>query len=111
MSLTKRFMTLEEERVALRASLKSLLDREVLTHPASVGIAKKLINDGNLDGLSPMQKEIFSSFIAPKLDRTCERCGAKIHVACYPEVLSNVQFEGLVLCEECLYIKGQMQQD
>ncbi len=111
MSITKRFMELEEERDALRTGLQSLIDDERITNAASIGIAKKVIEDGNLDSLSPKQREVFTRFIAPKLNIACESCGEQIQLASYPEVLANAHFEGQVLCDGCLYFEEQMRKD
>jgi hypothetical protein len=111
MSITKRFMEFQEEQDAIRAALQTLIDDERITNPASVGIAKKVIADGNLDGLSERQKEVFSRFIAPEMKISCERCESPIPLACYPEVIANAEFEGEVLCDGCLYYKEQMRKD
>ena len=74
MSLTKRFMEFQEDRDDTRAALLALIDNEKITHSASIGIAKKVIADGNLDGLTKNQKEVFRRFIAPKMKITCEQC-------------------------------------
>jgi hypothetical protein len=111
MSLTKRFMEFQEERDEIRAALRGLLDNDRITNPASVGIAKKIIADGNLDGLSAKQKEVFSRFIAPEMKITCERCDASIPLASYPETIANAEFEGEILCDGCIYYKEQMRKD
>lgn len=111
MSLTKRFMEFQEERDAIRAALQALIDDERITNPASVGIAKKIIADGNLDGLSPKQKEVFSRFMAPEMKIACELCETPIPLASYPEVIANAEFEGQVLCDSCLHFKEQMRKD
>jgi hypothetical protein len=111
MSLTKRFMEFQEEQDAIRAALQALIDDERITSPASVGIAKKIIADGSLEGLSPKQREVFSRFIAPEMKIACELCETPIPLASYPEVIANAQFEGQVLCEGCLYFKEQMRKD
>ncbi|HVK55639.1 MAG TPA: hypothetical protein VM532_11495 [Burkholderiales bacterium] len=111
MSLTKRFMEFQEERDAIRAALQALIDDKRITNPVSVGIAKKVITDGNLDELSPKQKEVFSRFIAPEMKIACELCNVSIPLASYPEVIANAEFEGQVLCDGCLYYKEQMRKD
>lgn len=111
MSLTKRFMEFQEERDAIRAALGALIEDERITHPASIGIAKKIIADGNLDGLSERQKEVFRRFIAPEMNIACESCGEDIPLASYPEVIANAWFEGEVLCDGCLHFKEQMRKE
>lgn len=111
MSLTKRFMQFEEEQEAIQAVLQHLLDDEQITNPASVGIAKKIIADKNLDGLSEAQRAVFTRFIAPKMKLACESCGASIPAASYPEVIANSGYEGQVICESCLNFKQQMRKD
>lgn len=111
MSITKRFMEFQEEQDAIRAALQYLIDDERITNPVSVGIAKKVIADGNLDALSVKQKEAFSRFIAPEMKISCELCETPIPLASYPEVIANADFEGQVLCDGCLYLKEQMQKD
>lgn len=111
MSLTKRFMQFEEERDAIRAVLQHLIDDERITNPASVGIATKIIADGNLDGLSAAQRAVFTRFIAPEMKLACEACSASIPAASYPEVIASSGYEGQVLCEGCLNFKQQMRKD
>ncbi len=111
MSLTKRFMEFEEERDAIRAALQALIDDERITTPASIGIARKVIADGNLDSLSVKQREVFTRFIAPELDVECESCGHLIPLASYPEVIANAHFEGQVTCDECLSMNERMRKD
>lgn len=111
MSITKRFMEFQEERDAIRAALQALIDDERITNSASVGIAKKVIADGNLDGLSLKQKEVFSRFIAPEMKIACELCETPIPIASYPEVIASTDIEGQVLCDGCLYLKEQMRKD
>ena len=104
-------MEFQEEQDAIRAALQSLIDNEKITNQASVGIARKVIADGNLDGLSPRQKEVFSRFIAPEMKINCESCEESIPLASYPVVIANAEFEGQVLCDGCLYFKEQMRKD
>jgi hypothetical protein len=102
MGLTKHFMEFEEEREAVRSALQELLDIGRIGYPATVRIAERVVADGNLDGLSPVEKEVFGRFIAPKLRLTCEVCMTEFPVACYPEVIASPDFEGQVLCDGCL---------
>lgn len=111
MSITKRFMEFQEEQDATKAALQKLIDDERITNPASIGVAKKVISDGNLDALSPKQREVFTRFIAPQMKIDCESCGTPIPLASYPEVIANAQFEGQVLCDGCLHFKEQMRKD
>ena len=111
MSLTKRFMEFQEERDVIRAALQTLIDDERITNSTSVGIAKKVIADGNLDGLSLRQKEVFSRFIAPEMKIACELCETPMHLASYPEIIANAEFEGQVLCDSCLHLRDQMRKD
>jgi hypothetical protein len=104
-------MECEEELNALRSGLQALIDDERITNAASIGIAKKVIDGGNLDALSAKQREVFERFIAPNMNIACESCGEKIQLASYPEVLANVFFEGQVLCDGCLHFKAQMLKD
>jgi hypothetical protein len=111
MSLTKRFMQFDAEQDAIRLMLQHLIDDEKISNPASVGVAKKVIAEGNLDGLSEAQRTVFSRFIAPKMNLACEQCNAAIPAASYPEVIANSGYEGQVICESCLNFKQQMRKD
>ena len=104
-------MEFKEEQDAIRAALQALIDDERIANPASIGIAKKVIADGNLDSLSVKQREVFSRFIAPEMKIECELCGNSIPLASYPEVIANAHFEGQVTCDECLHMNAQMRKD
>jgi hypothetical protein len=110
-SITKRFMDFQEEQDTIRAALQALVDDQRIENPASVGIAKRVIADGNLDSLTARQMEVFTRFIAPKIKIACESCGESIPLASYPEVIANAQFEGQVLCDGCLHFEEQMRKD
>lgn len=105
MSITKRFMEFQEEQDAIRVALQMLVDDQQIENPASVGIAKKVIADGNIDSLTAKQKEVFTRFIAPKMKIACETCNEAIPLASYPEVIANAEFEGQILCDGCLHFK------
>lgn len=111
MSLSKRFMQLEQERDDLLLALEVLIEQGELQHDASIGVAKKIIGDGTVDSLSSAQMDVFKRFIAPKLKIECEECGTSIHLGSYPEVIANAEFEGKVLCDGCFYCKQQMRKD
>lgn len=102
MGLTKHFMEFEEEREAVRSALKELLDIGRIGHPATVKIAERVVADGNLDALTPVQKEVFARFIAPKMRLSCEVCMSDIPAASYPEAIASPSFEGQILCDRCL---------
>lgn len=104
-------MEFQQEQDVIRAALQALIDNERISNPTSVGIAKKVIADGNLDGLSQRQREVFTRFIAPEMRISCESCGDSISLASYPEVIANADFEGQVLCDGCLHFKEQMRKD
>ncbi|MGV3570634.1 MAG: hypothetical protein ACO1PB_08545 [Ramlibacter sp.] len=95
-------MEFEEEREAIRSALQELLDIGRIGYPSTVQVAQRVVADGNLDGLSPVQKEVFARFIAPKLRLACETCLTEIPVASYPEVIARPDFEGPVLCDGCM---------
>jgi hypothetical protein len=111
MSLTKRFMEMADERDALVASLKALIEHEKLTNGASIGIAKLVIDKGTLDVLSDKQRDVFNRFIAPHLQIECEQCETPIHASAYPEVMQTAKYEGQVLCESCLHMRNSMRKD
>ncbi|MDB5896095.1 MAG: hypothetical protein JWQ88_3626 [Rhodoferax sp.] len=102
MGLTKRFMEFEEERDAACAALQELLDIGRIAHAPTVKIAERVIADGNFDALSPLEKEVFDRFIAPKMRIECELCMTQIPVASYPEVIASPEYEGKILCDGCL---------
>src|SRR5690349_12281595 len=102
MGLTKHFMEFEEEREAVRSALQELLDIGRIGYPSTVKVAERVVADGNLDGLSPVEKEVFARFIAHTLRLACETCLTDFPVACYPEVIASPDYDGKVLCDGCL---------
>jgi hypothetical protein len=111
MSITKRLIERQEQEDSIRNALQALIDDDRLSHPSSVGIAKKIIDEGNLDSLSAKQLDVFNTFIAPELKLRCEMCEVEIPLINYPEVIANEFFEGQMLCDGCLHLKEQMRKD
>lgn len=111
MSITKRLIEKTEEAEALRAALESILDEGLVEHPASVGIARKIINDGDIDSLSQKQLEVFEKHISPHMNLLCEACKEPIPHIQYPKVLANSHIEGMVLCDGCRHFREQMRKD
>ena len=91
-------------------ALEVLLEEEVITHDASIGIAKKIIGDGGLGNLSDKQMWVFNNYIEPLLHIKCENedCQDEIGLADIPEAYAQ-QFDlGGLFCEDCLYIEARI---
>lgn len=111
MSITKRFMELEEDSRSLVSALETLIKYGEIVNEASLGIAKKIIHDRSIDKLSLKQKEVFTKFIEPLLMPACEKydCCATINISDLPEAYCNRNDFGGLFCEECQYIEFKIQ--
>jgi len=58
MSLTKRFMEEQQETHSRNEALQALLDHDLI-EGAAAGIAKKVIGESSLEGLSAKQKGVY----------------------------------------------------
>lgn len=107
MSLTKRLLEDSEKKAAFITALKRLLQEGKIDHPTSNGIAKKIIDAGKIDDLSPSQLNVFNNYINPLIETHCENegCGHKIDIRDLDEAYNN-QFEfGKLYCAACLSIE------
>ncbi|HEU6437929.1 MAG TPA: hypothetical protein VE028_10790 [Nitratidesulfovibrio sp.] len=88
----------------LVAALETLLEYEVLDHPASQGVAKQVIGDHGFDNLSEKQMHVFSEHIQPYLEIECEspHCdGSQIALEDIPSAYENQQEYGGLFCGDC----------
>lgn len=110
MSLTKRLLEDSEKKAAFITALKRLLQEGKIDHPTSNGIARKIIDTGKIDDLSPSQLYVFNNHINPLVEVHCENegCGQKIDIRDLDEAYNN-QFEfGKLYCNHCLSIEIRM---
>jgi hypothetical protein len=105
MSLTQTFIGLEEKQDNIKSALQALIDHERLGHPASIGIAKKIIAHGNLEALSKPQRAVFDEHIVPALKLQCDQCQQTIPLHSIGEALMNEQVDGLV-CNSCANLRN-----
>ncbi len=110
MSSVKRYMEDEEQREALRSVLAILLDTEQINHDASKGIARKIVADGDTEGLSPKQLGAFENHIKPFIDVSCERegCGSAIDIRHLTEAYGNRDEFGGLHCVDCALDMGRL---
>lgn len=103
MSLIKRYMEIQEKREALRRVLKILLETDRLDHDACRGIARKILADGDVDGLSEEQLRIFERHITPFIEVRCENegCSNVIPLPNLPEAYDNSNDFGGLYCADC----------
>lgn len=103
-------MEVEEQKDAIRNVLEFLLETEHISHNASKGIAKKILTDGNADGLSAKQLNVFDKYIEPFIDVTCssEGCGNEIGILNLREAYNNQDEFGGLLCVDCTIDRGRL---
>lgn len=70
MSLIKRYAEEAEESSYRNEALTALLDCGLLDGPAE-GIARKVIAESSLDGLSEKQRAVYERIVAPQLEVGC----------------------------------------
>lgn len=104
MSSTKRGLEYGEEQQALREVLEILLETEQISHDASMGIAKKIIADGNTKGLSQKQLKVFNDYIQPliigvKCESDC--CNNVINMLYLKDAYDNQYEFGGLYCPDC----------
>ena len=104
MSTIKGYIEREEAATNLVAALEELLNRVLIEHDSSKGIAKKIIADRNVDGLSDKQLDVFEKHIQPLLEPECEgHCGGKIDISDLPNALGWEFEEGGLYCQSCIH--------
>ena len=111
MSLTKRFMEIEEEAEILVSALDALIENEAIEHKASLGISKQIVADRSIDNLSQKQIQVFQKHIEPLLTPSCERdeCIEKISIRDLPDAYLNAFDFGGLFCGDCQYEEGRIQ--
>lgn len=110
MSATKKYLEIAEQKEALRKVLQILLDTEQIEHDVSKGIARKIIADGNVDGLSPKQLDVFDKYIEPFIKILCENegCNNEIELLSLPEAYENHDEFGGLFCIDCTINMGRL---
>ncbi len=110
MSLTKRFIEMAQDRDDLVAALEVAIEKEMIEHAASLGIAKKIIADNGTEGLSQRQKEVLQKHIFPILTPVCDQpeCSNRIEIRDLPAAISEEFDEGGRFCEECLHNRAKI---
>jgi hypothetical protein len=97
-----------EQKEALRGVLKILLDTEQIDHEVATGVARKIIADGNIEGLSAKQRNVFDEYIKkPFIDVSCdnEGCGHAIDICSLAEAYKNRdEFSGLYSVDCTIYM-------
>lgn len=110
MSAIDRYMEVEEQREALRGVLDILLETEQIDHEVSRGIAKKIVADGDTEGLSSKQLDVFKKYIEPYINVKCERegCGNEIDIRHLRESYENRDEFGGLYCVDCTIDMGRL---
>jgi hypothetical protein len=97
-------MEREQSAQELVDALQALLDNERIEHSVSAGIAKQIIAQRSLEGLSDRQLEVFEEYIKEQLEIPCEgHCGGRITLADIPGALANEFEDGGLYCQHCCY--------
>jgi hypothetical protein len=104
MSLTKRFAEQQEEEDNRNQALQALLDCDLL-EGAAAGIAKKVIGENSLDGLSAKQKGVYQTVICPKFEICCDNtdCEQRISMDMVADAIRNEAAGEDVNCVDCQY--------
>jgi hypothetical protein len=107
MSFTKGMLEDHEKIEAFTSVLKRLLDEGEIEHPTSKGIAKKIIDVGKIDELSPSQLNVLNNYIKPLIEKHCENegCGKKLDIRELDEAYNNQHEFGKLFCINCLSIE------
>ena len=103
MSSIKRYAELVQEAGDRNEALTALLDCGLLEGPAE-GIAKKIIADKSLDGLSERQRAVYENAIAPQFEIGCSNpdCGQAISMDLVPQALRDEGED--YYCVDCEYM-------
>ena len=103
MSLVKRYIEQAEEDDNRNEALQALLDCDLIEGPAA-GIAKKVIGENSLDGLSAKQKGVYQTQISPKFEIACEGdCSNMISMDMVADAIRNEAAGDDVYCVDCQY--------
>lgn len=110
MSSRKRAIEVGEKKAAFITVLKRLLQEGKIDHPTSNGIARKIIDTGKIDELSPSQLDVFNAYINPLIETRCENegCGQKIDIRDLEEAYNNQSEFGKLYCINCLLIESKL---
>ncbi len=109
MSLIKQYLEIQEQQEALRCVLEILLDTDELNHEVSKGIARKIITDGDVKGLSDKQLKVFDKHIEPFIKARCQNgdCNNVIGLLSLPEAYENRDEFGGLFCVDCTIDMGR----
>lgn len=108
------FERAEEQRLeqSFIRVLEHLIEQEKIIDSTALGITKKVIADGNLNGLSDRQRHVFDKNVAPLLNETCSICGSPISGEELESAYDNYwENNNDLLCYGCDYGKKQMEKD
>jgi hypothetical protein len=85
-------------------AIEALIECEMLDG-AALGIAKKVVAENGLDGLSDKQKYVYETAVASQFEIACETeyCGNMISSHEVADAIRNQHSGEDVLCEECQY--------
>ena len=104
MSSIDCYLEKEEAAKGLVAALKELCERGMIESDVSKGIAKKVVTDRHIDGLSDKQLNVFRQYIQPLLEPECEGfCGGVIDIFDLPSALGLEVEEGGLYCQHCIH--------
>lgn len=102
MSSVKRYMEREQSAQEFVEALQALLVNERIEHAVSAGIARQIIAQRSIEGLSNRQLAVFEGYIKKKLEIPCEgHCGGRITLADIPDALTNELEDGGMYCQHC----------
>jgi len=104
MSMTDRMNELTEYEEEVVGALQTLDEQEILEgildHKVGMGIARKIITDGTIRGLSEKQNTVLNERIIPRLKIECEECKRQIDYTGIQEAYEH-SFEYGILCDQC----------
>ena len=103
MSVIQRAMDDFEYRQELISALSTLQDLDLPDHDSAKGIVRQLVEDGDVDSLTPKQFHVFDKYIEPLVERYCDECGTFIEIGCVPGALLNESGTGYFLCDSCIH--------
>jgi hypothetical protein len=111
MSFIKRFAEEQEEIDNRNEALEALLDCDLLDG-AAAGIAKKVIGENSLDGLSAKQKGVYETVIYPQLKVRCDgNCGDNIPMETVAEAIRYSVAGDKYYCPNCEYSHRERKDD
>lgn len=104
MSLTKRYMEQAQDDENRNNAIEALIECDML-EGAALGIAKKVVAENSLDGLSDKQKFVYENNIASQFEIACEGegCGNMISMDEVADAIRNQHSGEDVFCVDCQY--------